>query len=56
MFSRPHRVRLLDLGIDRADLRYFDGGHFVLDEYADMIAEAIVETFSRQGTIARGER
>ena len=30
-----------------ADLRYFDGGHFVLDEYADAIAEAIIETFSR---------
>ena len=29
-----------------ADLRYFDGGHFVLDEYADSIAEAIIETFS----------
>src|SRR5262249_38750568 len=28
-------------------LRYFDGGHFVLDEYADAIAEAIIETFSR---------
>jgi pimeloyl-ACP methyl ester carboxylesterase len=31
-----------------ADLRYFDGGHFVLDEYADAIAEAIIETFSGQ--------
>jgi len=30
-----------------ADLRYFDGGHFVLDEYANAIAEAIIETFSR---------
>jgi hypothetical protein len=29
-----------------ADLRYFDGGHFVLDEYADAIAEANIETFS----------
>jgi hypothetical protein len=25
-----------------ADLRFFDGGHFVFDEYAD----AIIETFS----------
>jgi hypothetical protein len=25
---------------------YFDGGHFVLDEYAGAIAEAIIETFS----------
>ena len=30
-----------------ADLRYFDGGHFVLDEYADAIAEAIIETFAQ---------
>jgi pimeloyl-ACP methyl ester carboxylesterase len=29
-----------------ADLRYFDGGHFVLDEYADEIAQAIIDTFS----------
>jgi pimeloyl-ACP methyl ester carboxylesterase len=33
--------------VPAADLRYFDGGHFVLDEYADEIAEAIIETFSR---------
>ena len=33
--------------VPTADLRYFDGGHFVLDEYADAIAEAIIETFSR---------
>jgi pimeloyl-ACP methyl ester carboxylesterase len=30
-----------------AELRYFDGGHFMLDEYADAIAEAIIETFPR---------
>ena len=30
-----------------AELRYFDGGHFVLDEYTDAMAEAIIETFSR---------
>src|SRR5207245_10554312 len=33
--------------VPTAELRYFDGGHFVLDEYADAIAEAIIETFSR---------
>ena len=33
--------------VPSADLRYFDGGHFVLDEHADAIAEAIIETFSR---------
>ncbi len=33
--------------VPTADLRYFDGGHFVLDEYANEIAQAIIETFSR---------
>jgi pimeloyl-ACP methyl ester carboxylesterase len=33
--------------VPAADLRYFDGGHFVLDEYADAIADAIVDTFAR---------
>jgi len=28
-------------------VRYFDGGHFALDENAHAIAEAIIETFSR---------
>jgi len=32
--------------VPTADLRYFDGSHFVLDEYADAIAEAIIEMFS----------
>ena len=33
--------------VPAADLRFFDGGHFVLDEYADEIAAAIIENFSR---------
>jgi pimeloyl-ACP methyl ester carboxylesterase len=33
--------------VPTAEVHYFDGGHFPLDEYADAIAEAIVETFSR---------
>jgi pimeloyl-ACP methyl ester carboxylesterase len=33
--------------VPAAELRYFDGGHFALDEYADAIAEAIIQTFSR---------
>jgi len=33
--------------VPTADLRYFDGGHFVLDECADAIGEAIIETFSQ---------
>jgi pimeloyl-ACP methyl ester carboxylesterase len=32
--------------VPAADLRYFDGSHFALDENADAIAEAIIETFS----------
>lgn len=34
--------------VPSAELLYFDGGHFILDEYADAIAEAIIETFSVQ--------
>jgi len=30
-----------------AELRYYDGGHFVLDEYVEAIADAITERFSR---------
>ena len=30
-----------------AELHYFDGGHFVLDEYADEVADAIIGTFCR---------
>lgn len=32
--------------VPTAEVRYFDGGHFVLDEHADAIADAIIETFS----------
>jgi pimeloyl-ACP methyl ester carboxylesterase len=46
--------------VPTADLRCFDGGHFVLDEYADEIAGAIIETFSPiPGTrklVSQGER
>jgi pimeloyl-ACP methyl ester carboxylesterase len=37
---------IIKQAVPAADLRYFDGGHFVLDEYANDIAEAIIETFS----------
>ena len=36
---------IIKQALPAAELRYFDGGHFVLDEYADAIAEAIIETF-----------
>jgi hypothetical protein len=29
-----------------ASLHYFDNGHFALDENADAIAEAIIQTFA----------
>ncbi|HEY1435996.1 MAG TPA: alpha/beta hydrolase [Casimicrobiaceae bacterium] len=43
----PAAAEFVKQVVPTADLRYFDGGHFVLDEYADAIAEAIIETFSR---------
>jgi pimeloyl-ACP methyl ester carboxylesterase len=33
--------------VPTAEVRYFDGGHFALDEHADAIADAIIERFSR---------
>lgn len=38
---------IIKQALPAAALRYFDGGHFVLDEYADEIADAIIETFRR---------
>jgi pimeloyl-ACP methyl ester carboxylesterase len=38
---------LIKQALPAAELRYFDGGHFVLDEYADEVADAIIETFCR---------
>jgi pimeloyl-ACP methyl ester carboxylesterase len=43
----PAAAEVVKQVVPAADLRYFDGGHFVLDEYADVIAEAIIKTFSR---------
>jgi pimeloyl-ACP methyl ester carboxylesterase len=43
----PAAAEFVKQVVPAADLRYFDGGHFVLDEYADAIAEAIIKTFSR---------
>jgi pimeloyl-ACP methyl ester carboxylesterase len=42
----PAAAEFVKQVVPAADLRYFDGGHFVLDEYADEIAGAIIETFS----------
>jgi pimeloyl-ACP methyl ester carboxylesterase len=43
----PAAAEFVKQVVPAANLRYFDGGHFVLDEYADPIAQAIIETFSR---------
>ena len=43
---RPAAAEFVKQLVPAADLRYFDSGHFALDENADAIAEAIVETFS----------
>jgi hypothetical protein len=41
----PAAAEFVKQVVPTAELRYFDGGHFVLDEYA----EAIIEAFSRLG-------
>jgi hypothetical protein len=43
----PANAELVKRAVPTAEVRYLDGGHFVLDEYADAIAKAIIETFSR---------
>jgi pimeloyl-ACP methyl ester carboxylesterase len=42
----PPAAEFVKSVVPAADLRYFDGGHFVLDEYADAIADAIIDRFS----------
>jgi pimeloyl-ACP methyl ester carboxylesterase len=46
----PAAAESVKQDVPTAELRYFDGGHFVLDEYADAIAEAIIETFHESFT------
>jgi pimeloyl-ACP methyl ester carboxylesterase len=43
----PAAPETLKEAVPTAELLYFDGGHFALDEYADAFADAIIETFSR---------
>ena len=40
----PTAPELVKQIVPTAEVRYFDGGHFALDENADAIAEAIIET------------
>jgi pimeloyl-ACP methyl ester carboxylesterase len=42
----PAAAEFVKQVVPAAAIRYFDGGHFVLDEYADVIAEAIIDTFA----------
>jgi pimeloyl-ACP methyl ester carboxylesterase len=42
----PAAAEFVKQDVPAAKLCYFDGGHFVLDEYADAIAGLIIETFS----------
>jgi pimeloyl-ACP methyl ester carboxylesterase len=43
----PGAAEFVKQVVPAADLRYFDASHFALDENADAIAEALIETFSR---------
>jgi pimeloyl-ACP methyl ester carboxylesterase len=44
-FLMPAAVEAVKRAIPTAEVRYFDAGHFALDENVDAIAEAIIETF-----------
>jgi len=46
-FLMPAAAESVKQNVATAEVRYFDGGHFVLAENADAIAAAIIETFSR---------
>ena len=43
----PAAAEFVKQVVPAAEVRYFDSGHFVLDENANEIAEAIIETFSQ---------
>ena len=43
----PAAAEFVKQVVPAADLRYFDAGHFALDENAEAIAQAIIETFAR---------
>jgi pimeloyl-ACP methyl ester carboxylesterase len=46
-FLVPAAAESVKQDVPKAEVRYFDGGHFALDENADAFAQAIIETFSR---------
>jgi pimeloyl-ACP methyl ester carboxylesterase len=41
----PAAAEFVKQVVPGADVHFFDGGHFVLDEYTDEVAEAIIKTF-----------
>jgi len=41
----PRAAEFVRQVVPTADLRYFDGSHFVLDEFGGEIAAAVIETF-----------
>ena len=43
---RPAAAEFVKQVVPAADLRFFDASHFALDENADAIAEAIIQTFA----------
>ena len=54
---RPAAAEFLKQVVPAADRRFFDASHFALDENADAIAEAIIQTFAgddeRAGAVPR---
>jgi pimeloyl-ACP methyl ester carboxylesterase len=46
-FLVPAAAEAVKLDVPTADVRYFDGGHFALDENADAFASAVIDTFCR---------
>ena len=49
----PAAAEFVKQVVPAADVRSFDGGHFVLDEYAGAVADAIIDAFSEQGPLGR---
>ena len=57
---RPAAAEFVKQVVPAADLRFFDASHFALDENADAVAEAIIQTFAgeaqRAGVLPRRSR
>ena len=57
---RPAAADFVKQVVPAADVRFFDASHFALDENADAIAEAIIQTYAGDvqpaGALPRGSR